>query len=904
MFLEKLQEIYSILLARKDKELKKNNYKALFPLFFEASVFLYMIVNFDKYASGVLKNSHMRKSNGSEKRAELLAEFINYYESESHQDIRNICKFYRAPKNLKEAILCEYPFEKMSYLEMVQKLFDTNFLNEIDLFVTEFYSQEETRISCCIPYSLFQEVPTNRNYEYWNLLQARGFLNLVTDMYLNYKAEHGYENRLAQTLYNFITIEFSNYYYMFYRNDGSTNRGTYTQHYYDERRRFLSMFFGNSDRGLEIIAYSFALPIKAFRSFLWNMNVDLQDLESYIRRMGDKQFATLKNAYYLICVDSMPELHPACTKGWKHIFHRPSLQEIKNEELYDESERFKKNWAVVKNEVGLDMGFTMYRGTKDDTVNTNAKYLSKKDHKNFKEKGFSEFYINPDGFYGICTRKIFGNYLWGDFDEQEVSGWVCPRFWTTFLLYFTLLVVSPACIGLLLLGGIENTKVIVWLSIFGSLFPLLLFAYTLKYLILKVVNFLLYLICGTDEKVKEFIDLSVEKVQEINDTKYGPKTLYLFAKTIWCTLLLSCFSYAYEPILAVSFTVVVDYFVSSYLKKGAYIPLSNLKYAKYAIFLLVSAHLIFVWETIFDISRFLFDFFLNYYAYLVSLSMLIVPAFIVVGISKKYFEVQDKYVVEKSSIEYSYVDSLFDKLVMVVIFSFFAIFLGELIFFVKFSDLSLLKDGLYTISIFIGINLLLFSPSLFLFRRPVVLEYEKTQYNRGKSIVNSYVSGKRVIFAISNNKWLFDKKEQFIDYYNLFDSFSPDNGPKFKRLFVKYINRLDDGFLFEVRCLRTILNERQRAFSFKHIKKLVNSQMTAREVVDYFDKLEAIQNKIFKKIEIVYDFSAMIYKGICYPFIWIWSIVCMFFGAIVDLYEFVIDTFHKICPYSNASERI
>ncbi|MDP2090270.1 MAG: hypothetical protein Q8K30_01610 [Candidatus Gracilibacteria bacterium] len=898
MFLKNdLKNIFSKLLDRKYRQLEVDYFNNIPLHLYNTSVFLYMLLNLDKYFFGILVSQNLSFSEKKDMKSELLLDFLAVYSNCENKQIRDICLFYQSPVNLKEVFWYEYKYQKLEYKELVKKLETDNFLSDISIFVSEFYSEEDTQISKCVSYSQKLPVPTNLNYENWSFIKAQDFVNRALNVY---ERDYPKYNSSAHTFYNFVSYNLPNV----YENYDVNKYDVGSQYYYDERRRFLSMFFDNSDRDIQIIAYSFAIPIKAFRSFLWNMNVDLQDLESYIRRMDDKQLLELKNAYYFIFHDTFPFLPQICAKGWKHIFHKPSLAEIKNEELYDESERFNQNWAVVKNESCLDMGFTKYRGTEDDTVNHNAKYLSKKDHKNYKDQGFSEFYINPDGFYGIATRKIFGNYLWGDFDEQEVSGWVCPRFWTTFLLYFTLLVVSPACCGLLLFGGIENTKVIVWLSIFASLLPLIISAYMIKFLLLKVVDLFLHFISGTDDKLSDFIDYSIKVFDVLDNSKTLSKILYMFLKIVWYCILIAIFSYAYEPILAVSFTVIVDYFVSSYLKKRSYVPLSRLKYAKYAIFLLLSSHLIFVWETLFDISKFFYEFILNNYAYIISISIFILAISFLINVSSKYFEVQNKYVLGKLNYDFNFVHSLFDKLVMIIIFSFLAILIGQIIFFLQFFDFVTFIDVLLIISKLIGINILIFSISFFLFKSPTVLEYEKSQYLRGKKLVDEFVDNKMAIFAVSNNKWILDKIDNFMEFNNLFDFFVTDSNKNSKILFAKYISRLDDEFLFEVRSLKTILNSRNIYYSYKHIKKLVNSQMTAREVVDYYDKLEAIENKIFEKSEIIHDFFANVFKILGYPFIWIWSIVCKIFGAIVDLYEFVVDTFHKMCPYSNASERI
>ena len=314
--------------------------------------------------------------------------------------------------------------------------------------------------------------------------------------------------------------------------------------------------------------------------------------------------------------------------------------------------------------------------------------------------------------------------------------------------------------------------------------------------------------------------------------------------------------------------------------------------------------MIYARELIYEVSVYLFNVLHETYAFLFSIAMFIIAYYKLKDVSNSYLEIQDRYVMGKTGFNQQKIDLLFDKLMLVIVFAFFALFVIEVVFYVKLANIEHLFDSLYILSLFVGINLILFLPSLFLFRRPVVLEYEKNRYAEWRLKVPSYFDDKDVIFALSSNAWLLQKFALNKDYYELFDSFAPEHGKAFRKLFIKYINRLDENFLGEVKILRSLLDSKNTFFSLKHMEKLVNTNMTAQEVYDYYVKLEASKSKIFKIVDFVIDLIGKIVISICYPFKRIWYWICAFFQSIANFYTFLVDTFHKMCPYSNASERI
>ena len=663
-------------------------------------------------------------------------------------------------------------------------------------------------------------------------------------------------------------------------------------HYYDERRKFLSLFFEHEDRGFQILAYSFALPVKAFRSFLWEQNVDMQDLESYVRRMTDEQFEALKNAY-LSLFAGIPVLPSYCGKGWKHIFHKPSLIEIKDEPRYDEYERFQQNWAVVKDEFGLGIGFTKYRGSEDDTVNVKSSYLSKKDHENYKDQGHSEFVINPNGPYGIATRKVFGNYLWGDFEKQKVGGWVCPRFWTTFLLYFMLLVVSPISCSIFTFGGIDNAKMLLWLGLFGSFLPLLVFAYVSKYSTKKFFEYSTKLLDKFTPIISSFFRTLEVKVSDFFDTKNGEVFFSVFLHLVYFSVSIVFLSLAYNFVVSIAISGVFYYYIDNCLFKKRFISFYGMKYGKYAVFFLISIHLVYGWEFIVEVllaflnfSLFCFNFLMIYYAHIFVVLFSIVLFYKIFSKVKTYIDIQDYYIQDNTTYD---VFVLFDKLITFIYCCIILVIIVAVS--IMFTEMqSVLTDLKWLLLPMGAVFLFFFTVEFFLIQSPTYLENEKKRYMKGNKVMSGGFRNIKSTIAVSDNKWLLESGIDIFTIYKLYDKFVPKKDTYFEDFYIEFLNRLDSDFFEQVKLLREMMDDKGLGTNYLYLEKLIRSDMKAEEVMNYFEKIDEVKNKVWSIV--TYPFR----RGFYY--------ICRFFTLVYSIYRFFVDTFHKMCPYANSSEQI
>lgn len=904
MLVTYLNEMFQKVLVRKQKSLDCNS-KISFD-YIQAIVFFVFLLNFDRYSYGAVKKIINKTKKGilREKENSILNDFLDSYKDDENKIIMDIFLFFQIPENIREAF-----FYKYSSIDIEKDLFDCNtlsieFFNTLSELITEYYSEDETELSICKDYSIDLPVPTNKDCKEWTLKKALGFNNLLKndlkkvidkhqDLNCSYHDDQKVQITQAINFFNFVDKELFRTYHDFFK-VSSRSYLSYSNDFFDIRRKFLDLFKDNENRYIQIVAISFALPLRAFRSFLYRKNVDCQDIESYLRRMDDEQFNSLYNAYDLFCFDL--DLPDYCLKGWKHVFHNPSLEEILDEENCKESTRFYKNWSFIK-ENFLGIGYVKYIGVLNDEVRIENSYFSIKDRKKSNIDIGGEFFINPIGFYGISTRKLFGNYLWGDFEEEKIGGWVCPRAWLTFFIYSMLFIASPIFFTYLNVVNPEFqefSKLQVWLLPIALLLPFMLLVYFAKFVMVTTYNVVGNTSDYLKEKIDNFIEFSVDNIVLFAKTVNGKIVLNIF----FLVFLVYLFNGAYDAIIAYSFALIIDYYIISMILKGRLISPFDIAYGKYFFAFIVLVHMVYGFEFV----MFVFDFLNLVKFYLLGLILFFYSVYLLYKKIHDYNEAVNKYVVDGKNID---LDVYYANLLVFMFYCMVALFIGEIIFVYSLLDESLV--GLVRkIPSSLFATLLIYAVIFYLLNRPLAVIEERNLYIVGEKLQYGAFDEKNVILAISRNKWLQSldtPKSTNTLIYKLYYSLVSDLDSCF---FIDYINRMDSNFLFEVNSLKTIckFNHYPCCVSGKLLKKLVYGKKTAREIVDIYqskinrkEKLSVFSGKFF-------DYVSMTFRKLILPFVALFKAVICLISKIKELYNLFMDFFHRICAYSNTSEPI
>lgn len=886
----------------------------------DAFVLFYFLLHIDSYATGVLKQStnldkSYKKLGFNRRRDKLFDAFLTILKRVKKDSLSVMISFSSLPANIKEAIYYDQDFDikNDSFVVLLLKALDGNFFTIINQTCNQFYNKNEIMITVCDKYTKRGDVPTNRNIKGWNFHKAYSY-----DLFLEKQCEDSFiqssevkldsvynENidmeKMKEALLFHDFIESKSifiYDLMFNENAVSGNCGGLylTQDFYIKRREFLSHYYNDSNKYISIIAYVYALPLRALKSLNWMGNVDFQDIESFLRRINSLQILGLKDAHNDLFSDS-PSLPDYCSKGWKTIWHKPTIEEVLDEEKCDESKRFIQSWAIVSDDFNFNMGFTKYKGTVDDTITINTKYISKKDHENGKDKGFSEFYTNPDGKYGIAARKVFGNFLWGDFENEIISGWVCPRTRLTLLLYFMLLFVSPVCDILLLSGFIENDKVFTWLFLLGLPFPVIINLYILKYCALKIFE----LIDRFFDSFGRMIDKTIEWIVESYKKKVSDSLSIILKITCFSMisflLLIYVFHFAYS--LSISFvysSIIVLYGYYCFVVKKRFVPIKNVPYNKYAIFFIIVSNMIFADEFFLRVFEFLYEIVYSNIIFITGLFVLLVTGLFSYKLLSNYLLNVHNYIRENDSL-YNIEEKYF-FITKVILFCMILFLSGESAIYFSVSDNAIDSVSFITIGVFLLLNLGLYKLLMFFAAKPIDVKNKRIIYTNSRVYGDNF-SIKGLYIDAARNEWFksqVDSKKTFEMIYSLVESISSFDEYK-STIFIK----MDSNLLFELNCLKTRIGFRNfsRGIRNKLLESVIFNSKTANEAIVWHDKKVYYAEKFSSLILAIGNVFQVIYT----PFGFIFKVFWAIKESIFDLCEFIIDKIHRVCPYSNISQK-
>ncbi len=229
----------------------------------------------------------------------------------------------------------------------------------------------------------------------------------------------------------------------------------------------------SGNKYLSALCMYLMLPVSVARKWVWHENVDLQSVESFLRRMTDKQFQSLKHHFQLVGDGVESKDLPCFTDGmcnrvWR--FFNPTFKE---------QGRMDVKAAIAHDFLGLSMGFKLYPSAVEDVridQDLASQFLSK------RKRDTGDFELNTEhgGLYWLLYRKLRSNTLYGEKNEVKLGRWVCPGFWVTIVLWGILAVVSPvsllAGIGILLANGVVSLP----LFGLGAILPVILGAIGIK----------------------------------------------------------------------------------------------------------------------------------------------------------------------------------------------------------------------------------------------------------------------------------------------------------------------------------------------------------------------------------------------------------------------------------------
>lgn len=277
------------------------------------------------------------------------------------------------------------------------------------------------------------------------------------------------------------------------------------------------------------------LPTSAWRTLLWQENIDFMSYEAFLRRLSDEQ----KNAIEENFKDWQKKLVPRVfKKGLRNQLKVKlgiiSYKKLKNEP-YDYNKRYTSKAAWAYNLLGLDFGFCLYpKGEASDQKIVNksfTRFLSIKEH-------ISDFVVNEEnGKYWSMYKTARSNYAIRPNKEVEINTHICPGFWFTLIIHTLFWIVSP--IALVSTGLSVWQFGLSWESLSPAIFALPMLVWTL-FAIIRLIRDL-------------FVNL-FRLLRSINDhwlTKLSKKIAVGFLSTViflWILLLIYYFFIVVVPI--------------------------------------------------------------------------------------------------------------------------------------------------------------------------------------------------------------------------------------------------------------------------------------------------------------------------------------------------------------------
>lgn len=229
-------------------------------------------------------------------------------------------------------------------------------------------------------------------------------------------------------------------------------------HDFPERRSFLFAIISdqNFSESIRLIARIESLPSSVWRKILWRENIDFISFESFLRRITPEQVMAIQNNFEDL-FGTNPKIPRVFLKSLRDrvriFFGILSLDKILKEP-YDYYERNQSKPAMAYNLLGLDFGFSLYPGGKnDDTKITNKKFtrfLSIKNHIN-------DFIVNmEDGKYWWMYKSARSNFVVRYGKEVKIKTHICPGFWATMFYHLLFWIISPVLFTGLLITGIKT----------------------------------------------------------------------------------------------------------------------------------------------------------------------------------------------------------------------------------------------------------------------------------------------------------------------------------------------------------------------------------------------------------------------------------------------------------------